>query len=114
MTLNSIPIQVIAAQGGGTQITVLNAYATITFASAAYAANVGLQLYIDTAPRYIGIIVTALDAASTMTLNFGLQPGTSATGTQYVQNKGLFVTVPAGNPTTGDGTLFIKVYYTVN
>ncbi len=113
LALNSTPLQILAAQGTGTTIIPLNAIAQVTFGSSAYTTHVELDLYIDTAPAILAKITTALDAASSMTLQFQNQIGASGSGTQFVQNKGLFVTVPGGDPLAGDGTVFITLFYMV-
>lgn len=113
LTLNATPLTIVAAPGAGKYIEVISASSSITFVSAAYAANTTLQL-----------ICTGADVAqlqdtsvliSTVTKNTKFREVTPATAgqTQIITNTALQVKVGTGNPTTGDSNIIVKVIYRI-
>lgn len=118
LALNSTPILCVAAPGTGYFIRVLRASAMIIEGdSSAYATHEQLDLY----------TATGLPQAST--LSTFLNPSGAGAGDsrrQYfndtvalddedvlLSNAALYVTVPGGNPTAGDGTVMLYITYEI-
>jgi hypothetical protein len=113
LTLNSTPIELVAAQGAGKVIEILSATVKIVYVSAAYAANTNLQLLTSgaTDAQFDNdkLLVATVSTHRRMT---GLEP-TAATDTQLLENAAVNVTVETGDPTTGDSDIEIFVTYRV-
>lgn len=111
LALNGTPIKVIDAPGVGSSIVVLSALFDYTYVSSAYATNVTLQVYTDTAtaPQAAAVI---LDSTTSRQVRLSLSTGSiGASDTMVIENKALYVTVPTGNPTAGDGTGVLTVWF---
>lgn len=111
LALNSTPIKIIDAPGVGSSIVVISALFTYTYATSAYSTNVTLQVYTDTAtsPQAAAAI---LDADTSKQVRLSLSTGSiGVSDTMVIENKALYVTVPAGNPTGGLGTGVLTVWY---
>lgn len=111
LALNGTPIKVIDAPGVGSSIVVISALFDYTYVSSAYATNVTLQVYTDTAtaPQAAAVI---LDSTTSRQVRLSLSTGSiGASDTMVIENKALYVTVPTGNPTAGDGTGVLTVWF---
>lgn len=111
LALNSTPIKIIDAPGVGSSIVVISALFTYTYVTSAYSTNVTLQVYTDTAtaPQAAAAI---LDADTSKQVRLSLSTGSiGASDTMVIENKALYVTVPTGNPTAGDGTGVLTVWF---
>jgi len=113
LALNGTPVTIVAAPGAGKYIEVISASATMTFVSAAYAANTTLRL-INAGASVPQLQDTAI-LISTVTKNTRFKDVTSATAgqTQIIANTALQVDVAIGNPTTGDSIIKVKVVYRI-
>lgn len=113
LTLNGTPITIVAAPGAGKYIEVVSASASMTFVSAAYAANTTLRL--KCAGATIAQLQDTAILLSTVTKNTKFKDVTSAAAgeTQIITNAALQVDVATGNPTTGDSNLIVKVVYRI-
>lgn len=111
LTLNSIPVELVAAPGAGYAIEVISASTKLVYVSAAYATNTNLQLLTSGATNAQfddGKVLTA--TVSTHWKFEALQP-TSATDTQLIENAALNVSVATGDPITGDSDIEVFVLY---
>lgn len=114
LQLNSTPQTIVAAQGAGTSIEVISASVKIDFNSAAYATNTSLHLHIAGADDNVGQIGNnILTATVTQTCSSYAPSNPSSGQTQVLSNAALQVTVPSGNPTTGDSDIEVFVLYRV-
>lgn len=113
LTLNSAPLEIVAAPGAGKYIEVVSGSIAFTYVSTTYTTNLVLQL-INTGAD-ISQLESQLGLSSTISKNtrFETQVTTPAASTQIITNTALKVKVKTGNPTIGDGTAIIKVLYRI-
>jgi len=113
LALNGTPQTIVANPGSGKYIHVISATSQMTFVSAAYATNTTLQL-INTGSDIAQLQDTAI-LISTVTKNTKFKDVTSAAAgqTQVIANTALQIKVATGNPITGDSTIKVTVYYTI-
>jgi len=110
LTLNSAPVQLVAAPGAGYAIEVLSASLQITFNSVAYATNTNLQLYANGSSE----IQTSNSINQVADAFSKFEPEIGATGSiQFVGNEPLMVDVSGGDPTAGDSDITIYVTYRI-
>ena len=108
LTLNSTPIEIVAATGAGTAIEVLSASFSMTYNSVQYATNTELQIIPNTgsgnqykwANAELGANANVFSAGEK---SVGLK-------NNIIENTAINVYVKTGNPTAGDSD--IKVYVT--
>lgn len=112
LTLNSVPLTIVAAQGSGKSIVVVQSAVQMVYNSVAYATNTTLQLLVSTATVAQVSATSYLAAAAT---RFWLLPtqASGAANTSVVSNQPLTVTVATGDPTAGDSPLVVHVWYIV-
>lgn len=116
LTLNTTPLEIVAAPGTGYAIEVISASVKGTFNSVAYATNTGLQLFLDTAD----IAQLQLTGANTF-LNFTVTKHSKfvdvtthgAAITQIIENKSLKIKVATGDPTSGNSGIKVYVFYRI-
>jgi hypothetical protein len=112
LTLNSVPLTIVAAQGAGTIIEPVSAVFYLDYNSAAYATNTQLQLKFSGAS--VGVcnignnILTGTVSKYSNSIQF-INP--AAAETQVIENADLQVTVDAGDPITGDSDIEVWVFY---
>lgn len=113
LTLNSVPIDIIAAPGVGKYIEVISASISFTYVSAVYTTNLILQL-INTGAD-VSQFESLLSLASVLSKNikFVQTAEAAAVSTQIITNTALQVKVKTGNPAAGDGTAIIKLLYRI-
>ena len=113
LTLNSVPLTIVAAQGAGTMIEVISASASIDFNTTAYTTNTALQLSLG-GDAILGQIGTNF-LASTVSKTTSSFTGQSATAgqTQSLENSALVVTNSVGEPAAGDSDIKVYVLYRV-
>jgi hypothetical protein len=111
LTLNATPLQIIAAPGAGYAIEVETAIMELTYNSAAYATYTNLQVITDTADmsQFYG----AFYLAATKTVRVKLTAQGITDKTQIIENKAVFVSVAAGDPTAGDSDIKVYVKYRI-
>jgi hypothetical protein len=109
LTLNSAPIEIVAAPGAGFAIEVLSATMKMVYNSATYATNTIIELSNTGADikQFDGDLLGATVSKIGL-INRDYRPTSGQT--QIIENAALNVTVGTGNPTAGDSD--IKVYVT--
>lgn len=112
LALNGTPVEVVAAVAGKS-IQVVSGNLELTFVTTPYATNTSPYLYTDTAtypqldfPTSLAATLTRKSLGQHNTAGISIAAGE----TQLIVNKGLFVKC-AANPTAGDGTVVITVFY---
>lgn len=112
LQLNSTPIQIVAAPGYGKAIDVISVARKLDFNSIAYATNLHLLLYIDTADDWMfEWDANGLGGTNTTIIKGTNNPVTVNSDTQLIENKSVIALVEAGDPTAGDSDITIYVYY---
>jgi hypothetical protein len=115
LALNASPQTIVAAPGAGKYISVISATAEYTFVSTAYTGTPDPQLVLIAATSSNTIATNGLGSlqslSSTIT-NFTLISGSYQNSTQMIANQPLQV-FAMSTPTTGNGTLKIKVLYRI-
>ncbi len=111
LTLNATPLLLIAAPAAGIHIHVIKSSVKVTFNTTAYAANMHIDIYTDTAVIQQERISSCLNATVTRTSQGQPQAISAATDTQLIGGKAVYVKVPTGNPTTGDSDIEVFVSY---
>jgi len=109
LTLNSVPIEIVAAPGAGFAIEVLSASMKIVFNSVAYATNTDIDLKINTLSD--GLFTTDISQNASIITN--LEDAGSSGSATSVENEALMVSVRSGNPTAGDSDIKIYVTYRI-
>ena len=112
LTSFATPLLVVAAPAAGYKIEVVEASATLTFNSVAYATNLDMELYTDTATRP-QFSVRLLNATVTTKRAFARETATGVSDTQLISAKGLYLRTATGNPITGDSNVTVYVLYRV-
>lgn len=115
LTLNSTPIQAIAARGTNKMIVVKNCFAGFAiYGSTPYATNTGLAL------KFSGADLDYFNRDSILAASvakfWSLSPkkfGGAAGNTEMILNTDLNIYVPTGNPTSGDSNLIVLIDYEV-
>ena len=115
LTLNSVPIPIVAAQGAGLAIQVVSATASMIYNTTPYATNGKLFLI------SLGSIIPQANLSAngflfgTVTRNVSFSPAspTSITDTQIGVNTPLLVQVDSADPTAGDSDITVTVLYRI-
>lgn len=106
LDLNATPITLVAAPGAGKVIVPLTYVVSYTYVSAAYAANVDLRARYTTGGFNSIYTLSAVASSNQITTPQSL--------TSVIANEPIQAFVGTGNPTTGDGTIKIGVYYKIH
>jgi len=111
LTLNTTPIEIVAAPGAGYAIEVLSASMKMVYNSVAYATNTTLELKVTGAnsPQ----IQWGASVLSATIDKFNAQSIDSNSNTNVLENAPLMATVDLGNPTAGDSDITIYVTYRI-
>lgn len=112
LTLNSVPIEIVSAQGAGTAIQVMSASFKMVYGTTQYATNYNIQL-LTSGAIVQQAEVEGLNASVSNIRAFEISHTNVPTGTQIIENAALNVTVETGNPTAGDSDITVYVYYRV-
>ena len=112
LTLNTTPIEIVAAPGAGYAIEVISASMKMVYVSATYATNTSLELITAGATNSQASTVIK-NSASTIRRFADATTLASATATQLVENAALNVTVASGDPTAGDSDIIVYVTYRI-
>jgi len=114
LSSNTTPILLIAAAGAGKGIVVLDSTTiTSTYGTATYAANTTMDIYTDTATDNQISFLTVLNNTLTRTTRGTTQQASSASDTQIIANKGIYIMTRTGDPTTGDGSITVNIQYII-
>jgi hypothetical protein len=113
LNLFSTPIDIIPAQGAGTQIIPSVGIIKYTHVGTPYATNVTLFALFNTV-NHGGVLNNAVILTSTVSrIGYFTLFATGSSNPQYVENTSLKIWVSVGNPTAGNGTMKIVIPYTV-
>jgi hypothetical protein len=110
------PITIVPAQGAGTIITLLQGIANLNFNSAAYVSANAPGLFLAGSISGTGVsLMSAAWLQSTSSQNTGLR-GSSAgpSSLPAITNSPLVFATLTANPTAGNSTIDIDVWYTVS
>lgn len=110
--LFTVPMTIVSAVTGKS-IQVVSSNLKVNYGTVAFATDTSPYLYIDTADKRQADFPTALAATVTRKVTgipFSYIGALGATNTQLVDNKALKITC-AANPTAGDSTVTITVFY---
>jgi len=113
LTLNTTPIEIVAAPGAGYAIEVVSASVKIDNPGAPYATNVGLELICSGATERQAVSLSALNASVTSVRRLAIDSTFTATDIQLIANADLLVKVPTGDPTGGDADITVYVTYRI-
>ena len=112
LTLNSVPVQLVAAPGAGYAIEVLSASVKVDFNTTAYATNVLLNIK-NSGATYPTNKLNCLDSTVSMIKQISFTSTSSTTNTQTIENAALNLEVETGDPTAGDSDITIYVTYRI-
>ena len=112
LTLNSIPVQLVAAPGAGYAIEVLSAIVKIDFNTTAYSSNTVLDIINTGATKPIKSL-PCLNATVDTIRDITPSSSTTATQTQMLENVALMATSNSADPTAGDSDITIYVTYRI-
>ncbi len=117
LTLNTTPIQIVAAPGAGFALILQQWTINMIFNTTAYATNIGLVV------RHPTVAAVHEQGRNLLTLGSAPAPGTiiwtacsirgDMTNTQIVANQPLEVAVLVGDPTAGDSDIQVRVWYLI-
>ena len=111
LTLNTTPVQLVAAPSAGYAIDLISAVIKSTFNASAYATNTDLQIR---AVGSIGKITNDAGALAFISNIFGkLTIVEDPSADQYIENAGIEIFEPTGNPTAGDSDITVYVTYRI-
>jgi len=105
LALNATPKQLVAAPGSGKVIIPMQFVTNFIWNSIAYATNTGM--YVRT-PTGTGVSLIAIDKVASE-----VQAGV-VSYTKYTVNEKLEVYINSGNPTAGNSTMTIGLYYKIH
>ena len=112
LTLNSAPVQLVAAPGAGYAIEVISASVKVDFNTTAYATNVLLNIK-NSGATYPTNKLNCLDSTVSMIKQISFTSTSSTTNTQTIENAALNLEVETGDPTAGDSDITIYVTYRI-
>lgn len=111
LALFTTPLLLIAAPAVGTHIHIIKSSCKVTFNTIAYATNMNVDVYTDTATVVQERMSSVLNASTTRTSQGQPQVVSAAAEIQLIQGKAVYVKVPTGNPTAGNSDIKIFVSY---
>jgi len=112
LTLNSIPVELIAAQGAGTAIEVISGFVKVDFNTTQYATNTSVEVVSSVGATHEQLIGTSVLTPVVPTIRkMEVVSPTNTTGTQIVENQSVNVSVSGGDPTAGDSDIEVYVTY---
>lgn len=112
LTSFATPLLVVAAPAAGYHIEVVNASVKLTYNSVAYATNLDVELYTDTA-TIAQVAARLLNATVTTNRLMTVQAVSGVTDTQLISAKGLYFRTKTGNPITGNSEVRVYVSYRI-
>ena len=112
LTLNSTPIEIVAAPGAGYAIEVLSASFKMVYVTTQYATNFNIQILTSGANTQ-QLEIDALNASVTTNRTFEKSFTNAPTATQLLENAAVNVTVETGDPTAGDSDITVYVTYRI-
>ncbi len=113
LALNTMPIQLVAAQGAGKIIVPILYILDYTFVSAAYASTTAVTISEGgTSTTLAGTLSSGVSVINEYSVNGTGAAGTTLGRISLIDNGALSITA-SGNPTTGDGTMKVTVIYKI-
>jgi len=113
LTLNSVPIQAVAAPGAGNMTVPSYVMGYIAYVAPVYATNINLQLYHDGAGDAIAetslLLVKTTTAYQQIPFLFTIAAGT----TQMLPNAALMIRVETGDPSAGASDIAVYIEYSI-
>lgn len=103
LALNTTNIEIVTAPGAGKLILPIRIVYDFTFVSVVYATNV--LMGIKTASGSEGFVFTLSQSSSTIK--------TESSNIQLDENEAISISVQTGDPTGGDGTMVVYLYYQI-
>ncbi len=114
LTLNSIPLNIVAAPGAGKYIEVISASSILTYVSIVYVTNIVLGLWNTGAGTPLATNSSSLVSTASRISNFTFPTNISGTTTtQMLENTALQVKVSTGDPSLGNSGIVVKVLYRI-
>ena len=111
LTSNGTPVLCIPAPPAGYAIRLGECSISLEFNTIAYATNLDVQLFTDTA-TIMSKDVRVLDAtASTHRIFHNTTTTGGATDTELIESKGIYFKTKTGNPTAGDSDITLYIDY---
>jgi len=104
--LYSITINVVEAPGAGKILMPIHVVVKLNFGTIVYATNINLLISLDT-----GTIVFNFDNLISLGADTAMFSGTGTLAPAQPENEGIELSVQTGDPTAGDGTLVIYLWY---
>jgi hypothetical protein len=111
LTLNSVPVELVAPAGAGKAIVPEKIIIRSAFNSTPYATNTKLIARIDTATDDLFDVAGGLEY--NVTSNFRMHVIENNDKNEFIGNKGLILTVEGGEPTAGDSDLLVYILYSI-
>ncbi len=108
LTANSAPLELVEAPGAGYILIPILAVWNYDFVSVVYGANVDLDIRLDT-----GGIILQQAGLIALGANRIVFSGIGTLGGAQIANNAIILTEPSGDPTGGDGTLTISLWYVI-
>jgi len=112
LTLNTTPIEIVAAPGAGYAIQVISASFKMVYVTTQYATNFNIQL-LTSGANVEQAEVDSLNASVSTIRALDISSTNAPTATQIIENAALNVTVETGNPTAGDSDITVYVTYRI-
>jgi len=113
LTLNSVPVTLVGAQGSGTIVQVIEAFGYVDFQTTPYATNIKFEIKNSGATiaqmehsYFINATIAKYDA-------FVTRQTTSVSNENMAANAALVATVDMGDPTAGDSDITIYLRYRI-
>lgn len=113
LNCNTSPVELISAPGSGNAIVVHQAVCKLTYGTTTYATgSIGVYYGTSLSSATLSDFDFPIEStASAMFRNNGLNSANS--GNELHMNESIVFYQPASDPTTGDGTAKIKIWYTI-
>lgn len=113
LTLNTVPVSLVAAPGAGLALVPVQLFSTLTYNSAAYSTNAsGASVkYTDGSGVAPGLTLTQAFLQSSA--NSSLNVMASATAYIPTANAPLMLVAASSDPTTGNSALKVRIYYRI-
>ena len=105
LAINGAPKSLVVAPGAGNIIFPINVAAYLHFGTVVYATNISIDIRHTTGTNYLMSLAGLIDKAADRIV------GAASQYTPLIINEPLILTEPTGNPTGGDGTLTIYLWY---
>jgi hypothetical protein len=113
LALNATPKLLLPAPGAGKYYEIISATGSLTFATAAYASFLQLQIYFNGAGLVIGSNSAILSSTANRIGGIIKSAISGASATQYLENTAIYCNVSGGNPTAGGGSLDLYLSYKI-